>query len=68
MYPHEIFQGDILEGFIIRYNSAGNNDDDVVVMTTTMHRLANTAQEILQAVPPTLPPSLNCSIGSLASN
>jgi hypothetical protein len=55
MYPHEIFQGDILEGFIIRYISGDRHQNDVVM--TSMHRLAKTAQEILQVVLPTLPPS-----------
>ncbi|KAG7367632.1 hypothetical protein IV203_030303 [Nitzschia inconspicua] len=60
MYPHDIFQGEILEGFIIRYVSTPQNkqNSDTEVTENIMKRLGNAALEIQQkSVPPELPPS-----------
>ncbi|KAL3912665.1 MAG: hypothetical protein SGARI_001037, partial [Bacillariaceae sp.] len=55
MYPHVPFQGNILEGFIIRYIANDGKDDNE--SSANMSQLAKTAQEILNDVPPSRPPS-----------
>jgi hypothetical protein len=51
MYPHAYFQGEIMEGIVIRYVPC----PDRVVAMERMARLSRQSQEILQAVPPSLP-------------
>ena len=58
MYPHVHFQGDILEGFIIRFISYRRQSDSKSV-EEQLHRLAANAQEILQQVHPSLPSSFD---------
>jgi hypothetical protein len=69
MYPHEVFQGAILEGFIIRYipfhsggsrGSRGEGEGVAGAASATysrMAQLATTAKDILTKVPPSLPPT-----------
>lgn len=60
MYPHTAFQGDILEGFIIRY--IGNpQKDQVRSMQERLRAMAETAQKIFAEVPPSLPTSFEIS-------
>lgn len=59
MYPHSIFQGDILEGFIIRYVPHHKTAADLTVgngRNTNLKELAVQAHSILQHIPPTKPP------------
>ena len=56
MYPHQEFQGEILEGFIIRYISYRNQQSSDEVRSL-MNDLAESSNHILQSVPPSLPPS-----------
>jgi hypothetical protein len=58
MYPHHVFQGDILEGFIIRYIPYPTDErSSFTQIQDTLHTLRVGAQEILTLVPPALPPS-----------
>ena len=55
MYPHVDFQGNILEGFIVRYIPLDRKSlEDVQILT---EGLSQTAQDILRQVPPDFPPS-----------
>lgn len=56
MYQHVDFQGNILEGFIIRYISYGDKDKASQVRTL-MNELSTNANDILDSVPLDLPPS-----------
>ena len=57
MYPHAIFQGEILEGFVIRYIEYPQVVDQRVSTHQEIQRMTARAQEILLEVPPSLPPS-----------
>lgn len=71
MYPHSIFQGEILEGFVIRYieypkvhdqeqqheHDNEREEEKIEPLQRQIQGLAVTAQQILQEVPPSLPPS-----------
>jgi hypothetical protein len=58
MYPHHVFQGDILEGFIIRYIPYPKDEQlSSTHIQDTLHTLTVGAQDILTWVPPALPPS-----------
>lgn len=57
MYPHVEFQGDILEGFIIRYIPYGQQSEDSRKVEERLQVVASVAQEILNQVPPSLPSS-----------
>jgi hypothetical protein len=56
MYPHTIFQGEILEGFIIRYVAYPQVDQSVSIQQQ-IQSLAAKADHILEEVPPSLPAS-----------
>ena len=55
MYPHVDFQGNILEGVVIRYVSYPKNGQD----GNAMEKLAERSREILQSVPPSAPSSFD---------
>jgi len=56
LYPHDVFQGDILEGIVIRYipheTSAG--DDAAQNSLSEMKGLSDASNELLKLVPPSL--------------
>lgn len=51
MYPHADFQGEIMEGIVIRYIPC----TDLTAAMTRIARLSQQSRAILQAVPPSLP-------------
>jgi hypothetical protein len=59
MYPHDVFQGDILEGFIIRYIPYPTDERSSLQIQDTLQSLTVGAQAILRLVPPALPPSFH---------
>ena len=62
MYPHHVFQGDILEGFIIRYIPYPKDVRSSAHIQDTLQTLAAGAQEILTLVPPVLLPSFQMNV------
>ncbi len=49
LYPHDIFQGDILEGIVIRYVHHNNKTESAI---TEMEQLRITSDDLLAIVPP----------------
>lgn len=52
MYPHCVFQGDILEGIVIRYVSYSEKDSNKNEFIERMKQLCTDSEEILKLVPP----------------
>ena len=52
LYPHDVFQGSILEGIVIRY--VNRNDDESTI--SEMEQLRVASEDLLVAVPPSISP------------
>ena len=56
LYPHDVFQGDIMEGLVIRYVAVAADDEPrLLLLLQRMHGLAQKSRELRQAVPPERP-------------
>lgn len=80
MLPHVDFQGDILEGLVVRLvkqnrHKDGNGGDDDIHILSRMQQLALDSREILNDVPPQVPPFPqssqchdSCNVGALCTD
>mmetsp|Transcript_8810 Transcript_8810/g.22165 ORF Transcript_8810/g.22165 Transcript_8810/m.22165 type:complete len:1405 (+) Transcript_8810:822-5036(+) len=59
LIPHQMFQGEILEGFIIRYVKYDDENDPTTTTRSKLEQLASNARKLLhqENVPPSRPPS-----------
>ena len=64
LYPHDAFQGEILEGLVIRYISCNENESSASM--SEMRHLSAQSVALLESIPPTLSiePSRECHIQS----
>jgi hypothetical protein len=67
MYPHVEFQGDIMEGIVLRWISNPTN-----MAVQSLQQLARTSQEILQQIPPSHPDAahdmMTCDHSMISTN